>query len=150
MKRREVPDGHVTLEDAAKELRVSRITLLRWLRSQKLHGKLIAHRWLIPADEIKRALATGMSRGGATAKGSGLALPVWKNSIDEGRVNEIADALRDLLILSGVPANHVHTDGIRMLVKGECSIDFEFWERLAAGIRELRSRSGCTKEETGS
>lgn len=47
----------LTIEEAARELRLSPLTVRRWVRAGKLRGVWLGNRWRVPRDELVRLLS---------------------------------------------------------------------------------------------
>ena len=56
----DAPETYLTIEDAAKRLRVTHWTIRNWLERHVFNGVTkVAGKWLIPESEIRRLLEEG-------------------------------------------------------------------------------------------
>lgn len=61
-------ESWMTVEEAAKQLKVSPYTVRNWLRAQRMKGTQLGGRksgWRIPESEINRVLREGLGTKGA-------------------------------------------------------------------------------------
>lgn len=137
--RSKVPEGFLSLDQAAERLGITRWTATRWIEEGKLPAIRIGRRWLIATSKIPELLQIEVMGKHAAVERRGFEissdLPVnyaWLKPISDEELEQFVQKVAELLSGGGAP---VVAEGLRPIILGDEPAAPVFWRYLLAGIR---------------
>jgi excisionase family DNA binding protein len=138
------PNESLGFTEAAIQLKISRSTMTRWLKNGTVPGRKVGHRWIIPADDVRRLLDPRLKPAQATPQTNDQKIglrdgfppkPNWLNTtLSPEEVSEISQQVCALLQAGGAPAK---IEEVQALIKGDEVFGPIFWRCLVSGIQIL-------------
>jgi excisionase family DNA binding protein len=124
-------DKYLTVEEAAETLRVSIVTLRRWLAAGRLSAKRAGRRLLIPSADVQMLLErnTAVARGGRLVPG----IPA---ELDENELVSFGNTLVAVLQAGGWPIEllPITCESLRPILTDPAGPGALFWRTLIRGI----------------